>query len=157
MYRHVDNITFENTGLVERFLNYWRTTGHQRIGFLYGKYEIYTDVPLGIRAKVVAIYEPPQESTKDSVRLLPDDKKDVADNLAQSLGLTEVGWIFTDLLAEDVQKGTVKHTRNISSYFLSAQECIMAGHFQNLKPNACRYASNGYFGSKFVTICVTGT
>lgn len=32
----------------------------------------------------------------------------------------------------------------------------MAGYFQNLHPNPCRYASNGYFGSKFITVCVTG-
>lgn len=51
---------FENSHLVENFLNYWRSTGHQRIGYLYGKYEIHSDVPLGIRATVVAIYEPPQ-------------------------------------------------------------------------------------------------
>lgn len=59
-YRHVDNVMFENPSLVERFLNYWRNTGHQRIGYLYGRYEIHSDVPLGIRAVVVAIYEPPQ-------------------------------------------------------------------------------------------------
>lgn len=51
---------FENPQIVERFLDYWRVTGHQRIGFLYGTYEIHTDVPLGIRATVSAIYEPPQ-------------------------------------------------------------------------------------------------
>jgi len=51
---------FENSHLVENFLNYWRSTGHQRIGYLYGKYEAHTDVPLGIRATVIAIYEPPQ-------------------------------------------------------------------------------------------------
>lgn len=51
---------FENSELVERFLNYWRITGHQRIGFLYGRYEIHPDIPLGIRAVVAAIYEPPQ-------------------------------------------------------------------------------------------------
>lgn len=59
-YRHVDNVMFENASLVERFLNYWRSTGHQRVGYLYGRYEIHTDVPLGIRAVVSAIYEPPQ-------------------------------------------------------------------------------------------------
>lgn len=111
---------------------------------------------LGIRANVVAIYEPPQESSRDSVRLLPDEKEDVVEQIATSLGLRRVGWIFTDLLAEDVQKGTVKHTRNIESHFLSAQECIMAGDYQNLHPNSCRYASKGYFGSKLVTVCVTG-
>ncbi|KAJ8948637.1 hypothetical protein NQ318_022704 [Aromia moschata] len=155
-YRHIDNVMFENTNLVERFLNYWRVTGHQRIGFLYGTYEIHADVPLGIRANVVAIYEPPQESSRDSVRLLTDQKEEVVEHLITSLGLRCVGWIFTDLLAEDVQKGTVKHTRNIDSHFLSAQECIMSGYFQNIHPNACRYASKGYFGSKFVTVCVTG-
>nr|CAG4634776.1 EOG090X05T8 [Alona affinis] len=37
VYRHVDNIVVENPNLVERFLHYWRVTGHQRIGFLYGR------------------------------------------------------------------------------------------------------------------------
>ncbi|KAK1135517.1 nuclear protein localization protein 4 [Melipona bicolor] len=155
-YRHVDNVMFENPSLVERFLNYWRSTGHQRIGFLYGRYEIHTDVPLGIRAVVAAIYEPPQESTKNSIRLLPDEKEAVVDELAHLLNLKRVGWIFTDLIADDIKKGTVKHVRNIESHFLSAQECIMAGYFQNKYPNPCRFSPNNYFGSKFVTVCVTG-
>lgn len=46
-YRHIDNVMFENSDLVERFLDYWRSTGHQRIGFLYGTYELHPDVPLG--------------------------------------------------------------------------------------------------------------
>lgn len=137
-------------------MNYWRLTGHQRVGYLYGNYEIHSDVPLGIRANVVAIYEPPQESTRDTIHLLNDERKDIVNDLAKLLGIQCVGWIFTDLLADDVQKGTVKHTRNIDSHFLSAQECIMAGYLQNLHPNASKFASNGYFGSKFVTVCVTG-
>ncbi|XP_012147507.1 nuclear protein localization 4 isoform X1 [Megachile rotundata] len=155
-YRHVDNVMFENPSLVERFLNYWRNTGHQRIGYLYGRYEIHTDVPLGIRAVVAAIYEPPQESTKDTIRLLPDERKALVDELARLLNLRKVGWIFTDLIADDVKKGTVKHVRNIESHFLSAQECIMAGYFQNEYPNPCRFSPSNYFGSKFVTVCVTG-
>jgi len=59
-YRHVDYIQFENPMLMERFLDYWRKTGNQRIGFLYGRYEHHKDVPLGIRAVVSAIYEPQQ-------------------------------------------------------------------------------------------------
>ena len=59
-YRHVDNIMFENGNMVNRFLEYWRMYGHQRIGFLYGRYDVYDGVPLGIRATVAAIYEPPQ-------------------------------------------------------------------------------------------------
>ncbi|XP_031846458.1 nuclear protein localization 4 isoform X2 [Nomia melanderi] len=155
-YRHVDNVMFENPTLVERFLNYWRDTGLQRIGYLYGRYENHTDVPLGIRAVVAAIYEPPQESAKDSIRLLPDDKTALVDELAHILNLKKIGWIFTDLVADDVKKGTVKHVRNVESHFLSAQECIMAGHFQNQYPNPCRFSPNNYFGSKFVTVCVTG-
>lgn len=51
---------FENGQIVEKFLNYWRKSGHQRVGLLYGRYEPYDGVPLGIRAVVSAIYEPPQ-------------------------------------------------------------------------------------------------
>uniref|UniRef100_A0A1Q3G1Y1 Nuclear protein localization protein 4 homolog n=1 Tax=Culex tarsalis TaxID=7177 RepID=A0A1Q3G1Y1_CULTA len=155
-YRHVDNVMFENTGIVERFLNYWRTTGHQRIGMLFGTYEVHPDVPLGIRARVAAIYEPPQESNRDSIRLLDDEHAAEIDELARQLGLQRVGWIFTDLLAENAAAGTVKHVRGIKTHFLTAHECILAGHLQNKYPNRCKYASKGLFGSKFVTICVTG-
>lgn len=155
-YRHVDNVMFENTGIVERFLNYWRTTGHQRIGMLFGTYEVHPDVPLGIRARVAAIYEPPQESNRDSIRLLEDENAAEIDELAKQLGLQRVGWIFTDLLAENAAAGTVKHVRGIKTHFLTAHECILAGHLQNKYPNRCKYASKGLFGSKFVTVCVTG-
>ncbi|KAK6643250.1 hypothetical protein RUM43_004755 [Polyplax serrata] len=155
-YRHTDNVMFENAHLVERFLNYWRSSGFQRVGFLYGRYETHSDVPLGIRATVAAIYEPPQEGSKDSITILPDDREQIVEELARHLGLVRVGWIFTDLIADDIQKGTVKHVRNIESHFLSAQECITAGYLQNQRPNPCRFSSTGYFGSKFVTVCVTG-
>jgi len=42
------------------------------------------------------------------------------------------------------------------SYFLSAEECITAGHFQNQQSNACRLSPDGHFGSKFVTVVATG-
>ncbi|KAI8044630.1 hypothetical protein M5D96_000801 [Drosophila gunungcola] len=91
-YRHVDNVMFENTKIVERFLNYWRTTGHQRMGYLYGTYEQHTDVPLGIRAKVAAIYEPPQESTRDSINIQPDEGADDVEAVANALGLKKVSY-----------------------------------------------------------------
>ncbi|EDW84969.1 uncharacterized protein Dwil_GK14396, isoform A [Drosophila willistoni] len=155
-YRHVDNVMFENTKIVERFLNYWRTTGHQRMGYLYGTYEQHTDVPLGIRARVAAIYEPPQESSRDSLNILPDEGSADVEAVAAALGLKKIGWIFTDLITADATVGTVKQIRGIDTHFLTAQECITAGELQNRHPNPCKYATNGVFGSKFVTICVTG-
>lgn len=156
-YRHVDNIVFQNTAIVDQFLNYWRTTGHQRIGFLYGFYEIHKDVPLGVKATVVAIYEPPQQSSLDAIRLsLPDPNEKMVDEIGVKLGLQRIGWIFTDLVTQDLQKGTVMHTRNGETYFMSAQECMMAAYFQTLHPNPCRLSPDGYFGSKFVTVVVTG-
>jgi len=155
-YRHVDHVVFENPMLVERFLHYWRATGTQRMGFLYGRYDVHLDVPLGIKGIVAAIYEPPQESSRDSVKLLDDPHQKVVGEMAATLGLSCIGWIFTDLLTEDASKGTVRHFRNADNHFLSAQECIMAGHFQSLHPNPCPMSSSGSFGSKFVTVCVTG-
>ena len=32
----------------------------------------------------------------------------------------------------------------------------MAGWLQNSHPNICKYSPDGYFGSKFVTVVVTG-
>lgn len=51
---------FENPTICDQFLNYWRSTGNQRIGIMFGRYEPHKDIPLGIRAIVSAIYEPPQ-------------------------------------------------------------------------------------------------
>ncbi|XP_042880360.1 nuclear protein localization protein 4 homolog [Penaeus japonicus] len=155
-YRHVDNVMFENPNLVERFLNYWRVTGHQRVGFLYGKYEPHLDVPLGIKATVTAVYEPPQEGSRDHVKLLPDPKKDIVDEIAKGLGMTCVGWIFTDLVPLDSNNGTVRYLRHADTYFLSAHEVITAAHLQSIHPNTCRLSPDGYFGSKFVTVIVTG-
>lgn len=43
------------------------------------------------------------------------------------------------------------------TYFLSAEECITAGDFQNKHPNMCRLSPDGHFGSKFVTAVATGS
>lgn len=112
---------------------------------------------MGIKAHVVAIYEPPQESNQDSIRLtLENLNLNDVDFVASSLGYKRVGWIFTDLVPDDTQKGTVKHYRNSKNYFLTSHEVIMAGFFQNNHPNPCNLSPDGYFGSKFVTVCVTG-
>jgi len=156
-YRHVDNIMFENADIVDNFLTFWRTTGAQRMGYLYGRYEQFPEVPLGIKAVVCAIYEPPQEGSRDGIKLHPEEPETEATlhALADNLGLTRIGWIFTDLVSDST--GNVKHFRNIDTHFLSSQECITAGHYQNLHPNVTKMSSTGKHGSKFVTVVVTGS
>ena len=51
---------FDDGSVVNHFIEAWRRSGQQRIGYLIGQYKEYHDVPLGIRAVVSAIYEPPQ-------------------------------------------------------------------------------------------------
>ena len=97
-----------------------------------------------------------QEDTPDSIKLLPDPADVVIDKLAAELGLQKVGWIFTDLVADDVRKGTVKHLRDINTHFLTAEECILAGQLQNQHPSPCKLSSNSKFGSKFSTVVVSG-
>ncbi|VDO20863.1 unnamed protein product [Heligmosomoides polygyrus] len=171
-YRHVDNIFFENQDIVNDFLNFWRTTGNQRVGYLIGKYQPFSDVPLGIKAVVAAIYEPPQTSSSDGVQLLDDSNEKVksaslgdielqvslqaVDTLCNWLGLRRVGWIFTDLWSADQVKGTVHCTRHKHAFFLSAEECITAGYLQSKHPNITEYCSDRYFGSKFVTVVASG-
>ncbi|KAK2716240.1 nuclear protein localization protein 4 homolog [Artemia franciscana] len=156
LYRHVDNVEFENPQILERFLNYWRITGNQRAGHLYGWYEPHKEVPLGIKTVVVAIYEPPQQNSRVGIKFLDDPMDETVNSIAKEFGLERVGWIFTDLETEDPQKGTVKNFRDKETFFLSAQECILAGKLQGKHPNPCKYSSEGRFGSKFTTLCVTG-
>ncbi|KAK6008886.1 nuclear protein localization protein [Ostertagia ostertagi] len=138
----------ESPDIVNDFLNFWRTTGNQRIGYLIGKYQPFSDVPLGIKATVAAIYEPPQSCSPDGVQLLDDPHEDAVDQLCNWLGLKRVGWIFTDLWSADRVKGTVHCTRHKHAFFLSAEECITAGYLQSLYPNVTEYCSDRYFGSK---------
>ncbi|KII61767.1 Nuclear protein localization protein 4 [Thelohanellus kitauei] len=155
-FRHVDNIMFEGHEDVDVFIGFWRRSMCQRIGYLYGKYEVLDNIPLGIRASVHCIYEPPQNNTFCSIKLLDDPFENDFNTCAQALGYKKVGWILTDLLIDPQEKGNVMETRSASTYHLSAQECITAAHFQNLHPNICKYSPSGVFGSKFVTVVVTG-
>lgn len=97
-----------------------------------------------------------QIGTQNSLEILEDPKAEVVDEIAAKLGLRKVGWIFTDLVSEDTRKGTVRYSRNKDTYYLSAEECITAGNFQNQHPNICRLSPDGHFGSKFVTVVATG-
>ena len=155
-WRHVDGIMFENPNIVDRFLQFWRESGNQRGGWLYGRYEMYPEVPLGIKAVVCAIYEPPQESSRDHLKILPDPKEDIIEEIAANLGLRRVGWIFTDLVALAGVGGKVRSYRGGETHYLSSQEIITAASYQNNAPNKSALTEEGMFGSKFVTVCVTG-
>lgn len=155
-YRHTDFVEFESAEIVENFISYWRETGLQRVGFLYGRYDVEGHVPLGIKSIVSFIYEPPQNSDQKSVEFLDDPYHCVVDNIAKLLGLYCVGWIFTDLQALSISDGTVKNLRNGKTFFLSAQECIHAAYFQNKYPSPSNLSKLGKFGSKFVTVCISG-
>ena len=45
------------------------------------------------------------------IELKPDPNEDQVIAAAKLLGLEPVGWIFTDLVAQDLSKGTVKNFR----------------------------------------------
>ena len=59
IYRHVDNVCFQNREVMDRFLERWRSTGQQQAGWLFGKYDVHEDVPFGIKCNVFTIYPIP--------------------------------------------------------------------------------------------------
>ncbi|ORZ22676.1 nuclear protein localization protein 4 [Lobosporangium transversale] len=155
-FRLVDHVEFSNASIIDNFIGYWRSTGLQRFGYMYGRYEPYPEVPLGIKAVVEAIYEPPQEGDSEGLRVEdPIEGEKRAGEMATACGLQRVGMIYTDLTDDGTGKGTVLCKRHIDSYFFSSQECQFAAVMQKKYPNATKYSSTGTFGSKFVT-CVIG-
>ena len=77
--------------------------------------------------------------------------------MCKRLGLKRVGWILTDLMNDDTKKGPVRHFRgSVNNYYLTAEECYTAAYLQNMYKNVSKYSSTGVFGSKFVTVVVTG-
>ncbi|KAJ1735475.1 nuclear protein localization protein 4 [Coemansia biformis] len=159
-FRMVDNVEFASPDIVDRLLAFWRTTRCQRLGLLYGRYDVSPDVPLGVKAVVEAIYEPAQSWELDGIKVaLGSDEfaREVAraDAGAEACGLQMVGMIFTDLTPA-AEPGKVLYRRHADSYFLTSLECRLAAYMQLQRPNASRWARDGRFGSKFVTCCVSG-
>jgi nuclear protein localization family protein 4 len=156
-FRMVDHVEFDSSKLIDNFLQFWRNTGCQRFGYLFGKYMPYSEIPLGVKAVVSAIYEPPQECAIDGIQLeLPDNKMDQVLSVAKSLGLEIVGMIYTDLFDNGKNEQKVLCKRHADSYFLSSAECIFSAEAQLEHPTPCKYSKTGYFGSRFITCVVSG-
>ncbi|KII93717.1 hypothetical protein PLICRDRAFT_152716 [Plicaturopsis crispa FD-325 SS-3] len=159
-FRMVDHLEIASLEVIDRFLQAWRATGLQRFGWLIGHYEPYDKVPMGVKAVVEAIYEPPQEGEVDGLTLgIPWEEEPRIRELVKSAStpLSIVGYIFSDLdpTPEDKTKNVYK--RHQDSFFLSSLEAIFAATLQKQNPTASRSSPTGTFASRLVTAVLTAT
>ncbi len=156
----VDHLEIASMDIVDRFLQAWRRTGLQRFGWMIGRYEPYEKVPMGIKAVVEAIYEPPQEGELDGLTLgLPWEEENRIKELSASATtpLTVVGYIFTDLDPTEEDRTKNVYKRHPGSFYLSSLEAIFAATMQNSNQTPSKSSPTGRFSSRLVTAVLTGT
>ncbi|KAJ7275414.1 NPL4 family-domain-containing protein [Mycena haematopus] len=159
-FRMVDHLEIASTNVIDRFLHAWRTTGFQRFGWLIGRYEPYDKVPMGVKAVVEAIYEPPQEGDLDGLTLgLPweDEPRIRALSASASVPLTVVGYIFTDLTPTEEDRSKNAYKRHPGSFYMSSLEAIFAATMQRANPMPSKSSPTGQFASRLVTAILTAT
>ena len=57
-FRMVDHVEFESPSIIENFLAYWRLSGLQRAGYLYGRYEPYDKVRYSLSPLPLSLFSP---------------------------------------------------------------------------------------------------
>lgn len=159
-FRMVDHLEIASPDIIERFLKAWRSTGLQRFGWLIGRYEPYEKVPMGVKAVVEALYEPPQEGELDGLTLgIPWEDEPRIRELSKmsSTPLSIVGYIFTDLDPDPEDRTKSIYKRHPQSFFVSSLEAIFAATIQKSNPTPSRSSPSGAFGSRMVTAILTAT